>query len=87
MHKSRELAWRSVQRNDFYLTFGIEYMDKPHPYWSDCNPKGWVRIRSATYEQARDIACAQFGLEWSQLTPKANFNTRFFPAGELMVLP
>jgi hypothetical protein len=87
VHKTREFAWRSTQRQDFFLTFGIEYNDKPHPHWPECNPKGWVRITAATYEQARDMAKARFGLDWSQLTPAANFNTRYYPAGELMVLP
>jgi hypothetical protein len=87
VHKSRELAWQARQRQDFYLVFGIEFNEKPHPYWPECNPKGWVRITAPTYEQARDKALARFGQEWSSLIPKANFNARLFPAGELMVLP
>lgn len=87
VHKSREFAWQSMQPQDFFLTFGVQYNEMPHPFWPECNPKGWVRITAPTYEQARDIARARFGLEWSTLTPSANFSPRFFPAGELMVLP
>jgi hypothetical protein len=72
---------------DYFLTFGIQYYEEPHPRWADCNPKGWVRITAPDYEQAREIATERFGLDWSMLTPAANFNPRRFTAGELMVLP
>lgn len=73
---------------DFFLTFGVQFHTEPHPTWPECNPSGYVRITARTYEQARDIAVARFGQAWSMLTPSANFTPdRFFPAGELMVLP
>jgi len=81
------LARLKVRDNEYFLTFGIEYYDEPHPAWPECNPKGYVRIIAPDYEQARLIAIERFGLDWSTLTPSANFNRRFFPAGELMVLP
>jgi hypothetical protein len=81
------LARRASVSSDYYLTFGIQYNEEPHPHWPECNPKGWVRITAPTYEQARDIACSRFGLDWSQLIPKLHFNPAYFPAGELMVLP
>jgi len=73
--------------DEFFLTFGIGYYDEPHPKWPECNPKGYVRIIAPDYEKARLIAIERFGLDWSTLTPSANFNPKFFPAGELMVLP
>lgn len=87
VHLSREVAYSSVDRQDFFLTFGIAYNSEPHPTWPECNPKGWVRITAPTYEEARALAITRFGLDWSSLTPAPNFNRRFFPAGELMVLP
>lgn len=81
------LASLRVRDNEYFLTFGIAYYDEPHPMWPECNPKGYVRIIAPDYEQARLIAIERFGLDWSTLTPSANFNRRFFPAGELMVLP
>lgn len=81
----RDLVAR--KNDEYFLTFGIAYYDEPHPRWPECNPKGWVRIIAPDYEQARLIAIERFGLDWSTLTPSANFNRRFFPAGELMVLP
>lgn len=86
-HLSRETAYLSVDRQDFFLTFGVQYNSEPHPEWPECNPKGWVRITAPTYEEARSLAIERFGLNWSMLTPSVHFNTRFFPAGELMVLP
>jgi hypothetical protein len=90
VHMAREEEWRKLvdqQAHDYYLTFGIQYYDEPHPEWPECNPKGYVRITAPDYEQARVIAIERFGLHWSMLTPAPNFNPRFFPAGELMVLP
>ena len=88
VHLSRETAYLSVDRQDFFLTFGVQYHSQPHPTWPECNPSGWVRISAPTYEDARAIAVERFGLAWSMLTPSANFTPgRFYPAGELMVLP
>lgn len=81
------LASLRVRNDEYFLTFGIAYYDEPHPKWPECNPKGYVRIIAPDYEQARLIAIERFGLDWSTLTPSANFNRKFFPAGELMVLP
>lgn len=86
VHLPREFSWQQQNPQDFYLVFGVEYREKPHPYWSECNPSGWVRVTAPTFESALDKVKARFGLEWSALTPKANFNPRFFPAGELMWL-
>jgi hypothetical protein len=72
---------------DYFLTFGVKYNSEPHPYWPECNPKGWVRIMARDDEEARTIAVERFGLDWSQLTPAAYFRPTYFPAGELMVLP
>jgi len=78
----------SVDRQaGYFLTFGIQYNTEPHPTWPECNPKGWIRINAPTYEEARNIAIEWFGLDWSMLTPSVHFNPKFFPAGELMVLP
>ena len=89
VHMAREVMLLSVDRQtqDFFLTFGVGYYDEPHPEWPECNPAGWVRITAPDYEQARAIAVERFGLHWSMLTPSVHFNPKFFPAGELMVLP
>lgn len=77
-----------VDREDgYYLTFGVQYYDEPHPEWPDCNPAGWVRIVAQSYEEARALAVDRFDLHWSMLTPAVHFNRKYFPAGELMVLP
>ena len=83
----RSLEQAAVEREDFMLTFGIQYNEEAHPKWADCNPKGWVRIVAADYEEARTIATARFGLYWSTLTPGWRFQRHYFPAGEQMVLP
>jgi hypothetical protein len=90
VHSAREDAYErslAVDQQNYFLTFGIRYYSEPHPTWPECNPKGWVRITASDYEEARVIAELTFGLHWSMLTPAANFNPRYFPAGELMVLP
>jgi len=85
-HDAREaLAQHGMA--DYMLTFGIQYYDEPHPRWAECNPKGWVRIVATDYEAARALAVERFGLDWSFLTPAWRFESRYYPAGELMVLP
>jgi len=84
-HARADAAERGMQ--DFMLTFGVQYNEERHPRWPECNPKGWVRITAPDYEQARTIATERFGLDWSVLTPAWRFERRYFPAGELMVLP
>jgi len=87
VHLPREFAWQQANPQDFFLTFGIEYREKPHPYWPECDPSGWVRVTAPTFESALDKVKARFGLEWSQLYPEPNFDRAKFPAGELMALP
>lgn len=93
VHVSREAAHQRAledaagTKQDFMLTFGVQYKEEPHPKWADCDPRGWVRIVADDYEQAREIATERFGLYWSQLTPGWRFQRHYFPAGEQMVLP
>lgn len=86
-HARCDAAGDRQHGENYFLTFGIQYNSTPHPMWPECNPKGWVRITAPSYEQARYIAVERFGLNWSMLTPSVHFNPKFFPAGELMVLP
>jgi hypothetical protein len=85
-HSAREDA-AEQGKQDFLLTFGLQYATEPHPTWPECNPKGYVRITATDYEAARAIAVERFGLDWSVLTPAWRFERRYFPAGEVMTLP
>ena len=90
VHHSRKDAWVAhdeVTDSNYFLVFGVQYYDEPHPEWPECNPKGWVRIVAPSYEMALAMAYRRFGPHWSTLVPEANFNARLFTAGELMVLP
>lgn len=86
VHLARESLGK-YGMEDFMLTFGVQYKEEPHPRWPECNPRGWVRITATDYEAARAIAVERFGQDWSMLTPYWRFESRYFPAGELMVLP
>lgn len=68
----------------FYLTFGNKYRNELHPSGIVINPDGYVVITSHTYDEAREIALANFGNNWSFLYAEEDFNKSYFPAGILL---
>ena len=75
---------------NFYLTFGVQYPEQQHPYWSAATHAGWVRIIAESEDTARMIAQQFFGKAWSLVYPEAYFDTspsrKFYPEGELLVI-
>lgn len=70
----------------FYITFGSQYRHEEHPNYSDAHPDGWFTIHADSEAEARDLAFARFGSHWSFLYPEEDFETHYYPRGELGVL-
>jgi hypothetical protein len=74
----------------FFLTFGVQYEYKEHPYWKGADPAGWVRIMARTADQAMTLAHAYFGEHYAFLYPADKFDTdedrKYYPHGELAVI-
>lgn len=75
----------------FYLTFGVQYPEVPHPRWAGADKDGWVKILALDYDDARNVAVSHFGPHWSMLYPAAHFpeeyhKRRYYPKGQLALL-
>lgn len=71
--------------NTYYLTFGQQYRDEPHPSGNEIHPDGWVEIKAKTYDDARRQAFATFGVYWCWLYGN-EFEPESFPLGCLMTI-
>jgi len=74
----------------FYVTFGVQYAHKEHPYWPGADPAGWVRVMAKTLNQAMTLAHAYFGEHYAFCYPADKFDTdedrKYYPHGELAVI-
>lgn len=75
-------------RQKFYLTFGVKYAATPHPAGSWVTPNGVVEVLAESYQEARALVVATFGIRWSMLYPAAEHipSRAHFPAGVIAVL-
>lgn len=70
---------------NWYVTFGVQYSHKEHPIhgaWK-IHPDGWVRVLADTYDEARRLTEDAFQTRWSNLYHPDDWETEFFPLGEL----
>lgn len=68
---------------DVYITFGAQYSHEEHPKWPQAHPDGWLTIEAENEIQAREIAVALLGLQWSTSYTAETLEPRFFPRGEI----
>jgi hypothetical protein len=70
-------------KQNFYVTFGVQYAGGNHPVYpkADCN--GWVRIVADDYEKARVKAFEMFGRCWSNIRTESDWKPEYFPMGEI----
>jgi hypothetical protein len=76
---------------NFYLTFGVQYPEVPHPTWDKAHKDGWVTIEARDMDEAEHVAALYFGQYFSFVYAAPNFNEedmkrRFYPLGELVRL-
>lgn len=78
--------------NVFYVTFGVQYRDSPHPTQSWANPDGFAVIISQDSDLARDVADTVFGKDnWAFIydhldVEQGRFNPDKYPEGCLGLL-
>jgi len=66
----------SKNTQSYYLTFGQ----------SSPARNGWVRVMARDYDHAREIVIRAYEQKWSMLYEASEFNTEYFPAGEIDVI-
>lgn len=68
-----------------YFTFGVQYMDLPHPSGMAVDPEGYLEVDAHDVEQARAAMFVVFGKEWSHYYTEQP-EEKYFPHGCTMKL-
>jgi hypothetical protein len=68
---------------NWYVTFGQQYSRETHPHASWVHPDGWMRIVADNSGEARRMAFSILDREWSNLLSEDEFDSSFYPLGEL----
>lgn len=45
------------------------------------NRNGWVEVQTLDLDKATEIAVEKYGMNWSMVHGKENFNPQYFPDG------
>jgi hypothetical protein len=67
----------------FYVTFGIQYADEPHPLWPKAHPDGYLTIIAKDEEMARRLTAALLATRWAFMYSHEEFDRTKFSRGEL----
>lgn len=71
---------------EFFVTFGQQYAQEPHPVLAEAHPDGWLVVEAESWEEARAVIVKAFDTRWSNLYEKADFMqdaARLYPRGEI----
>ncbi|MCW5954400.1 MAG: hypothetical protein KIT69_19285 [Propionibacteriaceae bacterium] len=70
----------------FCVTFGQRYRREPHRASKLIHPDGWLEIDARSEDEARGLAVAVLGQEWSGLYPLADVGADYYPDGCIGVI-
>lgn len=73
----------------YFLTFGVQYKQEPHPHVPTINPDGYVVVDAVSELEAREKVFNIFGDKWAFLYPEKSWsekNAMYFPLGQVATL-
>jgi len=74
---------RTIEPQDFRVTFGQRYRREEHPRWPLAHPDGWLTIAAPSYEVARAWVIRELGTSWCDIYAPRSFERSLYELGEL----
>ncbi len=70
----------------YFVTFGPQYANEPHPHWAGANPEGFIEVTADSEIEARIDIASVIADKWNFIFHEKEFKPDFYPAGRLATI-